>query len=366
MHVSLAPMEGVIDSPMRRLLTDIGGYDRCVTEFVRVTDVLLPERVFFRICPELATGCRTMSGIPVFVQLLGGQPHALAVNAVRAADLGAAGIDLNFGCPAKTVNRSDGGSVLLRSPHRVADIVGRVRDAVDPALPVHAKIRLGYEHMDDFDEIAEGIAAAGANALCIHARTKQQGYKPPAHWQRVSAFSASAHKLTLTINGEIWAVDDAYRAQIESGCENLMLGRGALARPDLARQIKATMSGQSVRAMTWPEVLELVELQFARSDMRTPRYIGNRTKQWLAYLKRNYQGAVLLFERIKRLHDIAEISDAFKQHRINDLSGLEDPDTLENKSSLKNKSSSGKDDSIIVAGGVVNEAASVRVGVLHR
>ena len=145
-----------------------------------------------------------------------------------------------------------------------------------------------------------------------------------------------------------------------------MLGRGALARPDLARQIKAAMSGQSVRAMTWPEVLELVELQFARSDMRTPRYIGNRTKQWLAYLKRNYQGAVLLFERIKRLHDIAEISDAFKQHRINDLSGLEDPDTLENKSSLKNKSSSGKDDSIIVAGGVVNEAASVRVGVLHR
>jgi len=108
MHVSLAPMEGVIDSPMRRLLTDIGGYDRCVTEFVRVTDVLLPERVFFRICPELAEGCRTASGTPIFVQLLGGQADALAVNAVRAAELGAAGIDLNFGCPAKTVNRSDG------------------------------------------------------------------------------------------------------------------------------------------------------------------------------------------------------------------------------------------------------------------
>ena len=208
--------------------------------------------------------------------------------------------------------------------------------------------------MDDFDEIAEGIAAAGANALCIHARTKQQGYKPPAHWQRVSAFAASACKLTLTINGEIWTVDDARMAQIESGCENLMLGRGALARPDLARQIKSAMSGQSVCPMTWSEVLELVELQFARSDMRTPRYIGNRTKQWLAYLKRNYQGAVNLFERIKRLHDIADISDAFKQHRINDLPELEDHNKLENKGS------------IVVAASSSGAASSASISGLHR
>jgi len=353
-------MEGVIDSPMRRLLTDIGGYDRCVTEFVRVTDVLLPERVFFRICPELSEGCQTPSGTPVFVQLLGGQPDALAVNAVRAANLGAAGIDLNFGCPAKTVNRSDGGSVLLRSPKRVADIVGRVRDAVDPAVAVHAKIRLGYEHMDDFDEIAEGIAAAGATALCIHARTKQQGYKPPAHWQRVSAFAASACKLTLTINGEIWSVEDAYRAQIESGCENLMLGRGALACPDLARQIKAAMSGQPVCPMNWPEVLEQVELQFSRSDMRTPRYIGNRTKQWLAYLKRNYQGAVMLFDRIKRLHDMAEFADAFKQHRLNDLPELENCNSVGSNLSVENNPAIENKHSVFAAGG------GVSVGVLHR
>jgi len=113
-----------------------------------------------------------------------------------------------------------------------------------------------------------------------------------------------------------------------------MLGRGALACPDLARQIKAAMSGQDVSPMTWSEVMEQVELQFARSDMRTPRYIGNRTKQWLAYLKRNYEGAAMLFERIKRLHDIAEISDAFKQHRFYDLPELEDKDVLENNDSI--------------------------------
>ena len=87
MQISLAPMEGVIDFPMRRLLTDLGGYDRCVTEFVRVTDVLLPERVFLRLCPELREGSVTRNGTPVFVQLLGGQPEPMAKNAVRAVEM---------------------------------------------------------------------------------------------------------------------------------------------------------------------------------------------------------------------------------------------------------------------------------------
>jgi len=220
--------------------------------------------------------------------------------------------------------------------------------------------------MNDFDEIAEGIAAAGATALCIHARTKQQGYKPPAHWQRVSAFAASAHKLTLTINGEIWSVEDSRMAQIESGCENLMLGRGALARPDLARQIKAAMSGQTVHPMDWPQVLEQVELQFSRSDMRTPRYIGNRTKQWLAYLKRNYQGAVMLFDRIKRLHDMDAFADAFKQHRFNDLRELENGSSIEPILSGENIRSVAKKPPVENKSSGIIASSRASVGVLHR
>lgn len=318
MQIALAPMEGVIDYPMRRLLTDLGGYDRCVTEFIRVTDTLFPERVFFRLCPELKEGCCTRAGTPVFVQLLGGQPQPLAANAVRAVELGAVGIDLNFGCPAKTVNRSDGGSVLLRSPNRVQDIVAAVRDAVDPSIPVHAKMRLGYEHMDDFDEIAEGVEAAGADALCIHARTKAQGYRPPAHWQRVAGFTGTKRRMMLTINGEVWSPECASTALQLSGCDHLMLGRGALSCPDLALQIRRVFAGQHPQPLNWLEVLDLVEVQFSRSDMRTDRYIGNRTKQWLAYLKRQYTGADSLFQRIKRLHSCDEIAQAFKAHRLQD------------------------------------------------
>ena len=145
----LAPMEGVVDYPMRRLMTEMpglgseGGYSRCVTEFIRVTDVTLPERVFFRYCPELRHGCTTASGVPVYIQLLGSDPSAMATNAWRATQLGAPGIDLNFGCPAKTVNRSNGGSILLREPERVITIVQAVRDAVPVEVPVTVKIRLG-------------------------------------------------------------------------------------------------------------------------------------------------------------------------------------------------------------------------------
>jgi len=166
-RIVLAPMEGVIDAPMRRLMTDIGGYTRCVTEFVRVTNVLLPERVFRKFCPELSQGGVTDAGVPVYTQLLGSDPQALAINAVRAVELGAPGIDLNFGCPAKTVNNSMGGSILLREPSQVATIVASVRQAVPSETPVTAKIRLGYDNAESLPEIVDGIRAAGATEKTV-------------------------------------------------------------------------------------------------------------------------------------------------------------------------------------------------------
>ena len=90
-------MEGVVDFQMRQLLTNIGSFDRCITEFIRITNTLLPARVFQRYCPELNQDSRTSNGTPVFVQLLGGDPLMMAANARRAAELGCAGIDVNFG-----------------------------------------------------------------------------------------------------------------------------------------------------------------------------------------------------------------------------------------------------------------------------
>ncbi|MFK8082566.1 MAG: tRNA dihydrouridine synthase [Granulosicoccus sp.] len=321
-RVVLAPMEGVIDAPMRRLMTGIGGYDRCVTEFIRVTDVLLPERVFLRLCPELKTDGCTEHGVPVFTQLLGSIPGVLAKNAQRAVALGSRGVDLNFGCPAKTVNNSMGGSILLRDPEHVGHIVKAVRDTVDSSIPVTAKIRLGYDNHDALPDIVARIRAAGATELAIHARTKFDGYKPPAWWSSVQAVMDHGVENTY-INGEIWNVADAQAARQQSGCQHVMLGRSALAAPDLAKRIRADELGETLELMPWLEVSHLVEAQFLRSDCHSPRHVGNRTKQWLAYLKRTYPQANELFGRLRALHDTAAITAAFTAHRrAQDFPGL--------------------------------------------
>ncbi len=305
----LAPMEGVTDHPMREILTGLGGYDRCVTEFLRVTDHEYPRRVFVKICPELETGGVTRSGTPVYLQLLGSDAAALAINAGKAAALGAPGIDLNFGCPAKTVNRHGGGSALLRTPETVEQIVAAVRDAVPANIPVTAKMRLGFDNADHLVEIARRIEQAGANELCIHARTRTDGYRPPAYWQQVLEVKHLLN-IPVIINGEIWNTDDALNARSQSGCVDLMLGRGALARPLLARQIAMQSKCQPLPQLPWEDVLELLKVLLAGAVDLPAKYAGNRTKQWLTYLKLGYPAAEILFDRIKRMRQVDEIARA--------------------------------------------------------
>lgn len=302
-------MEGVVDSGLRDVLTQIGGFDRCVTEFVRVTEQLLPDHVFLRYCPELQYGGHTPAGTPVYLQLLGGDPKYMAMNALRAQKLQPTGIDLNFGCPSKTVNRSDGGSVLLREPQRVGDIVKAVRDALDSAVPVTAKIRLGFSNHELLEEIVEQVITAGATELCIHARTRDDRYKPPAHWHLVKSI-AQRVSIPIIINGEIWSPQDAHKALSDSACEHLMLGRGALSRPDLARLIKH--GEDNSQPLEWPQVVNTMHQYLSASQAKHPMFVSNRAKQWLVFLQMHYPEAKQLFHRIKRLKVAEEVFQALR------------------------------------------------------
>ena len=303
-------MEGVIDHTMRALLTQLGAVDRCATEFLRVSHELLPPRVFYRICPELLHGGRTPAGTPVYLQLLGGKPEPVAENAARGADLGAPGIDLNFGCPAKTVNRSDGGSIILREPERVHTIVHRTRAALPASVPLSVKIRLGFSDASRFLDVVAGIAAAGADELVIHARTREDGYRPPAYWDQIRR-AGEITDLPLIANGEIWSVEDAGRARKESGTRDLMLGRGVLCRPDLPRLLRAADEGIQRRALRFDEVrallLHYLDVTLEHYDTR---YAANPIKQWLGYLRHYYPQAAALFATIKRLRDPGELRRA--------------------------------------------------------
>ncbi|MEY4564304.1 MAG: hypothetical protein RLZZ618_3581, partial [Pseudomonadota bacterium] len=236
MTLLLAPMEGLLDFTLRDILTRVGGIDRCVSEFIRVTGQLLPERVFTRIVPELLNGSCTPAGVPVRAQLMGSDATCLAENAARLAGLGPAGIDLNFGCPAKVVNRHGGGAALLGDPELLFAIVSAVRRAVPQPMPVSAKMRLGVNDSLRAVECAQAIAEAGADEIVVHGRTKADGYKPPAYWARIGDVRAAV-KVNVVANGEIWTVDDARRCREESGCTDLMLGRGMVCDPGLALAI---------------------------------------------------------------------------------------------------------------------------------
>ncbi len=289
--IQLAPMEGVLDWVLRGLLSEIGGVDRMVTEFVRVTDKLLPDHVFYKYAPELreSGGC-TSSGVPVFVQLLGGQPGPMAENAARVVELGAPGVDLNFGCPAKTVNRHDGGAALLREPRRLYDVTRAVRAAVPLGVPVTAKVRLGFDHKNFHREIAAAVDEAGASHIVVHARTKTEMYTPPAHWSFIRSMR-EGRRLPFLANGEIWSVDDYHRCVSESGVSRVALGRGLVARPTLAREIRAVCNDSSVSLAfsDFDPIKFLREFHRRSVTFRGPHYGLVRLKQILRYWSRNQE-----------------------------------------------------------------------------
>ena len=238
MTILLAPMEGLLDCALRDVLTRAGGVDRCVSEFIRITDMLLPQRVFHRVMPELAHGSRTPAGVLVRGQLLGSDPTCMAENAASLAELGPAGVDLNFGCPAKVVNRHGGGASLLDDPELLHRIAAAVRRAVPADQPVSAKMRLGTQDDGLAVACAQALAAGGVGELVVHARTKAHGYRPPAYWERIADIR-EAVAVPVVANGEIWSLADALRCREVSGCEALMLGRGMVADPGLALDILA-------------------------------------------------------------------------------------------------------------------------------
>lgn len=308
MKLVLAPMEGLTDPLMRDLLTSVGHYDWCVTEFIRITDSLLPAHVFYQFCPELNNGGKTRSGTPVHVQFLGNDANRLAQNAARAAELGAPAIDLNFGCPAKTVNRHRGGAVLLDEPDVIYALVKAVRDAVPAHIPVSAKMRLGYLDENHTLDNARAIESAGASWLTVHARTKSDGYKPPAYWEKLPAVQ-QAIQIPVIANGEIWTLEQAERCLAVSGCADLMLGRGAVTRPDLVNCIRANSTSQQ---LAWSDLLSL-QLTFLNAASKTEQGLVGRYKQWLGMLTQGYSEAEQLWQQVKKIRDIDMLRKALSQ-----------------------------------------------------
>ncbi len=298
--IILAPMEGLVDPPLRDILTRIGGIDRCVSEFIRVTEGPLHLGTIRRIVPESLNGWLTAAGVPVHPQLLGSDVDWLAHNAALLAKLGAPAIDLNFGCPAKTVNRHRGGAVLLREPDTLYQIVSAVRAAVPAHIPVTTKMRLGYNDTSQALECASALERAGSAEIAVHARTKADGYKPPADWDWLARIR-QASSVPIIANGDVNDVQDYQRIREVSGCTQVMIGRGLVARPDLGQWISRSVQESDASPMSWEELHPWVLDFYQQTRQRVAdRYAPGRLKQWLGFLARNYTEAQQLFDLIRR------------------------------------------------------------------
>jgi tRNA-dihydrouridine synthase C len=309
----LAPMEGVTDAPMRQWMGERGGFTHCVTEFLRVSQDPPPARVIRDHVPEWRNGWRTRTGTPCQLQLLGGDPEKLAATAALAVrELGAPAVDLNFGCPAPTVNRHDGGATLLKYPHRIRAIVEAVRKAVPAAVAVSAKLRLGWDSLDAIHENADMAAQGGASWITIHGRTRMAGYAPPAYWGPIGEVRRRLG-IPVVANGDLWTLDDFRRCREQTGAEHYMLGRCALADPNLVHQIarelglphreEAAPAALGVAASDWAPLLRrFVEIN---AELDEPvRYALARVKQWVRMAHLRFP--IAWFEELKRAQSVEE------------------------------------------------------------
>ncbi len=312
LFLALAPMDGVTDYGHRKILTDLfsgsSGISLCVSEFVRVTDLCVSPKVLRAHCPELTTAGCTDAGVPVFVQLLGGKPEPMAQSAALAAQLGAPGIDLNFGCPAKTVNRHDGGASLLKEPSRIETITAAVREALPNNVPVTVKIRTGWENSHAIADIARAAESGGASWLTVHGRTRMQLYRPPIDWHAI-ADAQQAINIPVVANGDIVDPSSLERCARESRCQGFMIGRGAMAFPGLFARLRGWRNDPFSRAELATVLREYgaPTTTTAYTNAETAPGAGRtlrRLKQWLrmaAALRPDMRDS---FDTIKRLQDL--------------------------------------------------------------
>ena len=270
-------MEGVTDPVFRDLVLERNGPQAlggAFTEFARVVGDALPRRTL-----RAHLGTRRFPQ-PVGLQLMGANPDAVAASAVRAFEEGAPLVDLNFGCPSKGALRGCAGSSMLDDPPSVERLVRTVANAVGPR-PVTAKIRAGGDDDSRLEEIARAAQEGGAALLTVHCRTRAEGYRDTADWERLRR-AVAVCDIPVCGNGGVEEAGDLPRLLAETGCRFAMVGRAALGDPWIFRRAHERADEASVSAEDAAGFL----LQYAERQLEAGRRLRGavgRVKQLLQH-----------------------------------------------------------------------------------
>lgn len=243
----LAPMAGATDSAMRLLCTRMGA-DMAVTEMVSAKALCYRDKKT-AVLTKIAQG-----ECPVAVQLFGHEPEVMAEAAVMIAEGDFEGcsfsvppvaVDINMGCPVKKIVSSGDGSALMKTPELAVKIVERTASALKKyGLPLTVKLRSGWDKDSiNAPSMAKALVQAGASAIGIHARTRDQMYAPFADVSVIGEVKAAVGDTAVIGNGDICCAEDAFRMKAETGCDSVMIGRAALGDPWIFSRIKAIEKG---------------------------------------------------------------------------------------------------------------------------
>jgi tRNA-dihydrouridine synthase B len=295
----LAPMSGVTNRTMRALYKPFG-LGLTVTEFVSSNALKYGSK-------------RTMEMIdqhglekPVSTQLWGDDPTTMAAAAKVVRECGADIVDINFGCPAPKVTKTNGGSACLRDVDRCEAIMKAVVDAVD--CPVTMKMRLGWSETDlVYVDVAKRAQAVGVQAVTLHARTARQFYKGNADWEHIARLK-EAIDIPVIGNGDLDDPHLAMERMLHSGVDAIMLGRGTLGNPWLIAQIADLMEGREMRPV--PSAADrlrycIVHYRAMVDEWGEARAVPQMRKHVALYLK-GIPGAAILRERIMRIDSADE------------------------------------------------------------
>lgn len=219
--ILLAPMDGYSDWPFRSLCRSLGSA-MSYTEFVHV------EKILSRSKQPLAKLHYEESERPVVFQIYGDDPDLIVEAALKIEQLGPDIIDINMGCPSKSIAHRGAGVGLMKTPLKIADIFKRLTSALK--VPVTGKIRLGWDTCRSYKLIARIVEENGGSLIAIHGRTKEQSYSGLADWDAVAEVK-SLVKIPVIGSGDIRLVADIDRMKNHSGCDAVMIGRGAIVNP---------------------------------------------------------------------------------------------------------------------------------------
>ena len=291
----LAPVAGYSDAAFRSVCYEMGAA-LCYTEMVSA-EALVRNHPKTKLLMQRSEKERLFA-----IQLFGAKPETLGKAAGLASDFNPLVIDLNCGCPVPKIVRSGAGSALLKNPQTIYDIVRAMHDSTD--VPVTVKIRKGWdEESVNFQETADAAVAGGAIAITLHGRTKAQGYSGKADWESIRALAAFLKNRGIPVfgSGDVFGASAAMRMLVETGCDGVMIARGAMGNPIIFAQALAEFRGKPHPSFSHTEIASIARLHL----MRSVSFLGEKTaclefrKHFCAYSKGMPEGASL---RDKAVH----------------------------------------------------------------